>query len=82
MMEENNLCLNMLLNSTKCKNVGSVSNVGRNSESLWKVWKQFESNVLKNQIILSNFNEFVEFLQSRILTIIPEFEKYILRKSD
>ena len=77
--KDDQLFLNML---AKRRINQSSKQQDHTGESLRKVFRNFESSSLENQIIVSNFPEFQKFIEYRLNKSVSDFEKYISNKKD
>ena len=79
--KDDSLFLNMLVNGTKRNRINTLK-PDSNSECLRKVFKDFEVAALQNETILSNFPEFLNFIEYSLDKSIFAFEKAINGKKD
>ena len=75
------LYLDLLINSKK-KSQKEINRSNEYSNKLHKQFNKYETLILKNEIILSNFEEFISYLDEAIKNDIYIFCKQITHKSD
>ena len=82
-MEDDELCLNMLMNDSRRKFLEKSSNqVPQMNEILRKIFSRIERNILSKKCIASNFEGFCEYFEHTVVTAVHEFEKLSNRKKD
>ena len=73
------LGLDLIMNAKKAKKGGDVKACNLR---LQKAFQIFEQRVTQNKHVSKNLDEFAEFLEVNIDTIIANFEKLMIHKSD
>lgn len=75
------LYLDLLINSKK-KSQKEFNQTTEYANKLHKQFNKYESLILKNEIVLSNFEEFISYLDEAIKNNVYTFCKQITHKSD
>lgn len=75
------LYLDLLINSKK-KSQKDINHSNDYANKLHKQFNKSETLILKNEIILSNFDEFISYLDEAIKNNVHNFCKQITHKTD
>jgi hypothetical protein len=84
--DEDELCLNMLINTSKTKHKHRVADsqqeVSSRETLLKKKLHQLQIDIMSTSSVLSNFEDFLIFLDQRTSHLVLDFEKQRLGKMD
>jgi hypothetical protein len=82
--KDDKLFLEMLANGSKRNNtlVNQPPKIDVNIESMRNIYKVFETLALQEDFIISNFSEFLIFLERYLKKSVFDFKKHINQKQD